>query len=157
MPRHVASLGSTPSRSLYASHANDVMPTNFPTTRPTTIPRVTDDVAASDTVVVEMATPALASANNGTITKLVHGCRIRSRYSTTDSSRFPSGLVGVSRPTATPAIVAWTPDSWIVSHNTTPIRDEREDARALRGLGARSWHANATAPSSSQMNSIPSV
>ena len=53
---------------LVAAQVNAVTPTVLPTTRPTTTPRVTPLVSASRRVALVMDTPALASANSGTIT-----------------------------------------------------------------------------------------
>ena len=49
------------------------MPTGLPITRPTMMPSVTLESAASPRAPPPMATPTLANAKIGTITKLVHG------------------------------------------------------------------------------------
>ena len=135
--RHETSVGSVPIRSRTANHVKAVTPTSLPTTRPTTTPWVIDDDHASANASAVIGTPALARANSGTMTKLDHGCKRCSSHSTTDTDprarsavwracatvdtsgsdaasigwRRSNGPVGVSRPRATPATVAWMPDS----------------------------------------------
>ena len=63
------------------------MPTGLPTTRPRNTPRNTAD--GSDKASPRSSTPALARANSGTITKLVHGCKqvdqpVTGRYRSAD-------------------------------------------------------------------------
>ena len=150
-PRHVAPSGSAPMPSRVASQVNAVMPASLPTTRPSSTPIVIGDVTASERASALIGTPALASANSGTITKLLHGCRTCSSHSTTEtlwramvavsraaatddrsvstdsstSSCWRCGRVGAISPRITPAIVACSPDSW--SGEPEPAaHDERE-------------------------------
>ena len=66
-----------PSTGRVASHAAPMMPSGLPTTYAAMIPSVTGDVTAADSRSPSSWMPALASANSGTITRLVQGC---SRY-----------------------------------------------------------------------------
>ena len=59
----------------------------------------------------------MASANSGTIRKLDQGCRRASIVSMSGGP--PTGRAGVSRPSTTPAIVAWMPDSRTQTQRTT--------------------------------------
>jgi hypothetical protein len=145
-PGQPAPSGSAPSRSRVASQANAVMPTSLPATSPTTIPAPSGVVNASATLPALIGTPALARANSGTTTKLVHGWRRCSSHSTTDtesrasttvcraasyddtsasssastSSGWRTGRVGAISPSTTPTRVAWMPDSWTASHSAAP-------------------------------------
>jgi len=51
------------------------IPSGLPATYATTIPSVTGEVMASRSRPTSRWIPVLASANMGTITKLVHGCK----------------------------------------------------------------------------------
>src|SRR5688572_20419462 len=73
-PLTTSASAPTPSRT--ASQAAPLIPTNLPTTSPTTTPTVTDEPTAAASEARLSGTPALARANNGTTTKLVHGCRV---------------------------------------------------------------------------------
>ena len=66
-----------PSAGRVASQAAPMMPSGLPTTYAARMPSVTGDVTAADSRSPSSWMPALASANSGTITRLVHGC---SRY-----------------------------------------------------------------------------
>jgi hypothetical protein len=68
---HETVSGKPPNRA--ANAVAPVIPTNLPTTRPTTIPSVIVEEAASRNPPALISTPALASANRGTTTKLVQG------------------------------------------------------------------------------------
>jgi hypothetical protein len=65
--------GKCPSPRRVASQLAPVMPTSLPTTRPQTIPIVMGDETARPSTPPPRSTPAFASANSGTITKLVTG------------------------------------------------------------------------------------
>ena len=56
-------------------------------------------------------TPALARANSGTTTKLVQGCRVCVSRSAGEMVSWTCRWAGVSNPTATPAMVASTPEA----------------------------------------------
>jgi hypothetical protein len=63
------------------------MPTSLPSTSPATTPRVTGELAAVRSVSPVSGTPALARANTGTMTKLVHGCQSCCSRSLADTDR----------------------------------------------------------------------
>src|SRR6185312_15848632 len=62
-----------PRDSTVTAHAVNTTPSGLPTTYPTNTPSVTGAVNAVASTSPDSTTPALASANSGTITKLVHG------------------------------------------------------------------------------------
>ena len=77
------------------------MPTILPTGSATSTPQNAGESSPNETA--GMATSAAENANSGRTTPLTHGssaCRVRS-----------AGCCAIARPSATPAIVAWTPDS----------------------------------------------
>ena len=146
----VAPCGSSHNPRRTASHVKDATPASLPSTRPSTMPTVTGDRRASPRAPGDSSTPALASANTGTMTKLVHGRSSSPIRSATDTrsrtsnkarradaassdpserDRWRSGLgpvrpisgrAGANMPITTPAMVAWIPDSNSASQNTTP-------------------------------------
>lgn len=60
--------GRPPSRERQTSQLTPVIPTSFPTTSPATMPIVIGEPAASRMTLASTFTPALASANAGTMT-----------------------------------------------------------------------------------------
>ena len=91
------------------------------------MPTETGLCSASVNALDDTRTPAFASANNGRITKLVHGrsrCSTRASGATASSGTEPRrrgiGAAGVRSPTTTPASAAGTPDAFIASHTPTP-------------------------------------
>ena len=69
---HRAPSGSRAIRSRTATHEKAATPTSLPTTRPAKTPVKTAEGLVS--APLPSSTPALARANNGTMTRLVHGC-----------------------------------------------------------------------------------
>ena len=116
--RRVIPSGSAPAPLRSAATVVPAMPASLPTTRPATIAQASVLVSASPRMPPRKLTPAFASANSGTTTNALTGCRACSR--SRSSSRPPTFPVGVSRPSATPAIVAWTPDSNVASQAKSP-------------------------------------
>ena len=55
------------------NHVAPVMPMNFPTTRPATMPHVSGDRSAATTLSASSRTPALANANSGSTTNDTYG------------------------------------------------------------------------------------
>ena len=126
------------------------MPTNLPTTRPAITPQVTGEENARSSSSPLITTPALASANTGTMKKLDHGCSSSVSRSLGDTARSTDSLAerassgsgdcpnarasapasrtssareayaGTSRPRTTPASVGWMPDSTIATHRMRP-------------------------------------
>src|SRR2546430_2738905 len=92
------------------------IPTVLPATSPVATPQVIELDAAALTASPPSTIPALARTNTGTTRKLVHGCRRCSSASITRRPR--ASATGVSRPSATPAIVACTPD-WKTHNQST--------------------------------------
>lgn len=65
---HCTTRGKPPNRRRVASHAAPVMPAILPRTRPARMPIVMGELAARCSASEFNSTPALASANSGTIT-----------------------------------------------------------------------------------------
>ena len=130
--------GSVPPARSAASVA-PLTPSSLPSTRPATIAHVSRLESASPSTPPPSAMPALASANSGTTTNALHGCR---RCST----RSPIAT-GSSRPTATPAIVACTPDSCTAIQSTIPsgTHSRGKNLIATTSAAAASSHSSDTA------------
>ena len=73
----VSVIGSRPGHRSATSRPPSRMPSGLPTTYPKKMPSVMGEPTASRRRSPSMWIPMFASANSGTITKLVHGC---SRY-----------------------------------------------------------------------------
>ena len=138
--------GQLPEPSRTAIRLVQPMPTNLPTTRPTITPQVTVEENARSSNSPLITTPALASANTGTMKKLDHGCSSSVSRSLGDTARSTDSLAerassgsgdwpkarasapasrtssareayaGTSRPSTTPASVGWMPDSTMATH-----------------------------------------
>jgi hypothetical protein len=147
---HETVSGKPPSHLRVASQLAAVIPSSLPPTRPTTIPCVIGEETALATTSPLISTPALARANSGTTTKLVHGWNrycsrslgetatvtpmlasraywgvgcsrnMRHRAPARCRSSREGEAAVASRPTATPAIVGCTPDASIDSHSPSP-------------------------------------
>ncbi|GAA2179157.1 hypothetical protein GCM10009785_04720 [Brooklawnia cerclae] len=112
------------------------MPISLPTTSPATIPRAMGeprvDVSPDQPPI---ATPAEKNAKSGTHTPDDSGRRWCSSRCARPSSRLsrPRGWTGTVKASATPAIVAWTPELSSSAQATTPMgRSTAQGAQRCR-------------------------
>ena len=170
-----------------ASQVAPTMPSGLPSTYPKKMPSVTGDDIASPSSELSTWMPALASANSGTIAKLVHGCRRCWRRSlgeiadaTASCAERASSGVGCSRnervrsttrsrstraggyelvisPTASPAITGSIPDSSSATQTATPSSTAARPRHAGGANRSANNVANRAAATASATTSTCSV